>query len=123
MCTTQRQTEINGIAFVTASVHDLEILDHANLIGLDSSTHLLIEFFAAHGWRKRFRATLYFLLNQLDFTVLDTRLDLSSQFLHSNITRDLVPIDMHLSVVQVDLQFAWLLGSPEAAEVNLEAWA
>ena len=123
MCTTQRQTEINGIAFVTTSVHDLEILDHANLIGLDSSTHLLIEFFTAHGWGKRFRATLYFLLNQLDFTVLDTRLDLSSQFLHSNITRDLVPIDMHLGVVQVDLQFAWLLGSPEAAEVNLEAWA
>ena len=53
---------------------------------------------------------------------MDLGLNLGCQLLHVQVATDLVFVNVKISIVEVELDFAWLLSSTESTKVNFETW-
>jgi len=123
-CTAEWQPEVDSVALVAAPVHNLVVLDHAQFVRLHtSSLHLVRKGLPCHRWWESFSAALHFLLDELDFYIFYSGLDLTGEVTHAHRASDLVSIDVQMSVMKVDLEFARLFRRSEPAEVDLELGA
>ena len=83
--TAQRYPEINSIAFIATAIHDLVFLDAAEFVRLPTLVHLINEVLTNERLWHRLRASLYFLLHDLDSAILDFRLDFRRDLSHADV--------------------------------------